>query len=289
MVNKLHDKRYFQSGQAILMVLLITIVILTIGLSVVSRSVTDVRISAQSQEAARAFWVAQGSLEKAVKARLSSDSNTVGDINYQVSKTIPASANYYIFPDLIDQGEKMTFWLINYDNPALFYGGGSLTVYWGNSGEDKNKDTTPALEATLIYRDNSSPVKYYSRRYPFDPNNGRRSSSNQFKAVSDVSGYSLGDKNFSFKTVIPDGGVNFSSLPNFYRPLLLELKLFFNVSPQILGVQLESGKTVFSQQEAYESTAVVSGSNVTRKLKETVLWPRTPEIFDYLLFSGGNL
>lgn len=288
MVKKLHNKRNFQSGQAILIVLLITIVILTIGLSVVSRSVTDVRISAQSQEAARAFWVAQGSLEKAVKARLASDSNTVGDIAYQVTKITSSSLDYYIFPELVEPAEKMTFWLVNYDNSALFYDGNSLTVYWGNSGEPSNQATTPALEATLIYRDNSAPLKYYSRRYPFDPNNGRSSSSTHFKSA-DSAGYSLGSKNFAFKAVIPDGGVSFGALPNFFRPLFLELKLLFNVNPQILGVLVLPGKNVFSQQDAYESTAVVSNSNVTRKLKETVMWPRTPEIFDYLLFSGGNL
>lgn len=287
MVKKSAAKENFQSGQAVLIVLLITMVILTIGLSVVSRSVTDVRISAQSQESARAFWIAQGGLEKAVKARMASDSNTIGDISYQVTKIVSAPLDYYIFPELISQAEKMTFWLVNYDNPASFYDGNNLTVCWGNSGEPLDQPTTPALEANLVYRDNQAVPKYYSRRYPFDPNSVRRLSTN-FKAA-DVTGCSLGGKSFAFKAVIPDDIADFTALPQFYRPIFLDLKLMFNTNPQLLGVRVASGKTVFSQQDTYESTAVVAGSNITRKLKETVLWPRIPEIFDYLVFSGGNL
>ncbi|MBU3957074.1 hypothetical protein KKI19_02265 [Patescibacteria group bacterium] len=43
------------SGQALLIILLVMAVALTIGLSVVSRSITDIRISQEQEQSARAF------------------------------------------------------------------------------------------------------------------------------------------------------------------------------------------------------------------------------------------
>lgn len=282
----LPDKENKQKGQTVLIILLLSIVILTVGLSVVSRSVTDVKISTQSQEAARAFWVAQGSLEKSIKAKLGSDS---GDgvstgVSYNTVKLSAASANYYIFPEPVGPSERVTFWLTNHDSPAQFYNGDSLSVYWGNVGESSSEPTTPAMEATLIYQ-NAAGSEYFSRKYPFDPNGSRLSSSTHFLTADYLAtGYEFGGQKFVFKGEI----TGLTSLPSYSKPLFLDLKLIFNNNPQIIGVQQSSGN-VYNQQETYESTATVTNSNVTRKLRETVSWSRTPDIFDYLLFSGGNL
>ncbi|MGB9585898.1 MAG: hypothetical protein ACPL7A_00585, partial [Anaerolineales bacterium] len=56
------------SGQALLIILLVMAVGLTIGLAVISRSVTDIRISRQEEESARMFSVAEAGIEEALKA-----------------------------------------------------------------------------------------------------------------------------------------------------------------------------------------------------------------------------
>src|SRR3989344_3666431 len=56
------------SGQAVLLVLLVAAVALGLGLSIISQSTTDIRISQQEQESARAFNAAEAGIETALKA-----------------------------------------------------------------------------------------------------------------------------------------------------------------------------------------------------------------------------
>ena len=55
------------SGQIILIVLLIMVVLLTIGLALVVRSVTDIRISTETKESTRAFSAAEAGIEDALR------------------------------------------------------------------------------------------------------------------------------------------------------------------------------------------------------------------------------
>ncbi len=56
-----------KSGQVVLIVLLIMVVILTIGLSLISQSVTDISISKDEEEAIRAFSAAEAGIEAALQ------------------------------------------------------------------------------------------------------------------------------------------------------------------------------------------------------------------------------
>ena len=56
------------SGQVVLIIVLLTMVGLTIGLSLISRTVTDVRISSQIEQSSRAFSAAEAGVETALKA-----------------------------------------------------------------------------------------------------------------------------------------------------------------------------------------------------------------------------
>ncbi len=55
------------SGQTLLIIVLIAAVILTVGLAVASYSITDIKISQQEEESARAFSAAEAGIEEALK------------------------------------------------------------------------------------------------------------------------------------------------------------------------------------------------------------------------------
>lgn len=68
--------KYFNSatdetGQAGIIILLMTVVLVTIGLSIASRSVTDIRFSKQEEETTRAFDAAEAGIEEALRQDLS--------------------------------------------------------------------------------------------------------------------------------------------------------------------------------------------------------------------------
>jgi len=63
-----------QRGQVGLVVLLVTVVLLTVGVSVASRSVTELQLSRQEQESTRALNLAESGIENL----LAQDLATVG-------------------------------------------------------------------------------------------------------------------------------------------------------------------------------------------------------------------
>ncbi len=271
MTRLLPGKKELEKGQAVLVVLLVMVVLLTLGLSVVSRSVTDVKISQQSQESARAFWTAQAGLEKALLAQ-GSTAGSIDGVNYTVTKTdLGGSAE---FTGQVDAGKSFVYWLVNHNSDGsigtTFYSGNNLVIYWGNSG-----DTDTALIATLIYKDLSG--HFQSQKFTYDPLT--RTPATGFTSSSP--GGSLSGTDFAHTT----GQIPIPPSPN--QPYFVNIKMLFNSSAQIVGVKTDVAGPV--QGSCYESKATVTVSNVVRNLRECRTWSQTPEIFDYLLFSGEDI
>lgn len=270
----LPKKRSQEKGQVLLVLLLVISVILVVGLSVASRSVTDVKISQQSQESARALLVAQTGLEKAIKAssNIVSD-NSVPGIGYSVEKTTLGNGKEYVFPNSISANEPVTLWLAEHNTdgslgtPSTNFT--SLLFGWTGSASDKT-----ALEVTLIYKIGST---FYNKRYAYDP-------------YSRVPPTNFASSSIPCKIPSLDGidfphCVTLSPLP--LGIYLVQLRLLFNDQKQKIGVR--SVQNLPSQGNCYISTATVQESKVTRRLQQCQLWPTVPSIFNYQLFSGGNL
>ncbi|MFH0943149.1 MAG: hypothetical protein V1810_03175 [Candidatus Beckwithbacteria bacterium] len=60
------QKKIYQQGQAVLIVLLVVAVALGFGLSIISQSITDVQITGHSEESVRAFNAAEAGIEEAL-------------------------------------------------------------------------------------------------------------------------------------------------------------------------------------------------------------------------------
>lgn len=274
MTRLLPGKKELEKGQAVLVVLLVMSVLLTLGLSVVSRSVTDVKISQQSQESARAFWTAQAGLEKALLAQSDIPDDTIDGVSYAVTKSALGGGTKFVFPEKIEVGENFVYWLVDH-NPdgsigTTFYSG-NLKVYWGNHG-----DTDTALIVSLIYKDASG--HFQSKKFTYDP--VTRIPPTNFTSPPPGGGVLSG---ITFAHTTPWITV---PLP-LNKPYFANIKMIFNTSPQIVGVETSAVGPV--QGSCYESKATVTVSNIVRNLKECRTWPQTPGIFDYLLFSGEDI
>jgi len=275
-------KEKFQKGQAVLVVLLVMSVLLTLGLSAVSRSVTDIKISQQTQESARAFWTAQAGLEKALLAQGTAGGEIDG-VTYEVTKTQLGGSADFVFSEGVGVGENFVYWLVDHDSDGNigtnFYSRDKLTVYWGNYWGNSADSPAPALVATLIYKDTGG--NFRSRKFAFDPS--VRSPATNFSSPDSGTDHFFGENIFAYKATIS----GLPSLPGYGEPYFVNIRMIYNTIPQILGIQTE--ESGFVQGYCYESTAKVAVSNIVRKLRECRTWPKTPGIFDYLLFSGGDL
>jgi len=268
------------SGQSLLIILLIMAVGLTIGLAVISHSITDIGISRQEEESARVFSVAEMGIENALVG--GSFSGSSGGISYNVTYEGIGNKPEFVFPDKYEAGDIQTLWLVEHGSNDVLteegrFEGSSVDLYWGNENQEANQSNTPALEVTLVYKDGN---KYKIKRGVFDPNASRRSQNN-FDGADASGPYLIGGEKFKFRKL----GFELAGIP-----YLLRLRFLYNDEEQVLGVAASDGsKNLPSQGTCYESTATDPQTGLTRKVRHCQLHKAPPGIFDYALYSEGDL
>jgi len=269
------------SGQTLLIILLIAAVILTVGLAIASYSITDIKISQQEEESARAFSAAEAGIEESLKIG-SATNVTVGNITAQVSEVIQGGGKDFDFGGLkFASGELTNVWLVEHNDQggfdASFPTNGKITVCWGEANQVSDANP-PALEASLVYKDGAN---YKVIRAGFDPKAGRTIG---FGNVDSSSGTNCGSLAFAKNINLASGTF---TLPQNAIPYLLRLKLLYNSESQPLAVTADNNLP--QQGKCYDSSAAIVESNITRKIRQCQFYEAPPAIFDYVLFSTGDL
>lgn len=264
------EKNSGQKGQALLVILLVMVVGLTIGLSLATRSVTDVKISSQIEQSSRAFSAAEAGIEAVLKGEAPPASPVpIGDAFYTVSMTMAGGTDQPLPLGKIGVADTYTVWLASHDSAgdpqvaeASDYDGASIDICW-NEG---------AMETNLIYKTGTA---YRIQRGAYDPNAGRRNN-NKFADV--------------------DGGVNCGgtftygkriSLPSPATTIAIGLRLRPFYSETNVGVAPLAGQNLPSQGIAIISSG--TAGNTTRKVSVLQSYHSLPAIFDYVLFSGTGV
>ena len=264
-----------ENGQALIIILLVMAVGLTIGLSVVSRSVTDIRVSQQEEEAARALSAAEAGIEESLKAGTATDV-TIGEITADVVETAQGGGEKFVFSEKVKEGETKTIWLAEHNSDGdliedRFYTADNLDVCW------EKTDPETALEVTIFYKE-SSDGSYRVARGAYDAKASARG--NDFEPPDSGGCAGLGRKK---RLIWNDFGIDSSS------DILLALRLRALYNQASVGVQAAGGGAVLpSQGRCYESTATTA-SGITRKVRQCQSYKTPPGIFDYVLFSKSQI
>lgn len=231
------------SGQVALVALLVMTVLLTVGLAAATRSITDIRISTETEESARAFSAAEAGIEDALRQDLSTwtpppGGITVGDLTADVSVKISKS-----FETARDKDEVAQ---VNLDG----YGGTQLLIAWADAG----------LELALIYNDGSYKVARWFLREGIPCGQGST-------AVAAM----------PYLIDLPVGS-----------PLALRVRpLCAGATVTVSGVG--AGNDLPEQSYIVRSEVTDPETGQTRVVEVTKSLPALPAIFDYVLFSGGDL
>jgi hypothetical protein len=217
--------KLLQRGQAFLIVVLVMVVALTIGLSIASRSLTNVRLTTEEVSSQRAFSAAEAGVEQLLQkyGLKSSATGSLSDLTLDqttqtkisdasINPVIPQSINgtYQIVLNNsapIAQDDGYDIWLTPYDaDPANLYQSpwnGSMSIYWGESSANTCSATPAnnsmaALEIVVIYNNRTSPLV---TKYAYDPCSSGRRASNHFSAPT-VGPYPIGTKTFLYRATI---------------------------------------------------------------------------------------
>lgn len=163
-------------GQALLIVVITMIVVLTAGLSLASRTISNLKISKQSEDSQKAFQAATSGIEKYIQSGDSSNnagqfSGATFSTNVQNVKGTTVILNN---GENVDQDRGIDVWLSDYPNYANRMGTAGdtdVSVCWatveqtGNCGTGNGGKTTPALEILVL---TGSPTAPTLSKYVYD-------------------------------------------------------------------------------------------------------------------------
>lgn len=286
-------KRNKSQGQILIVILLIMVVALAIGLSVATRSLTNLRVSTQSEFSQRAFSAAEAGIEKALGS---------GNANFADNFTVDVGGSS-VAVDVTSQS-------LNYVESVLSSGGvqeikvdtadgrtaNSIVLYWGNNATDSDEKTNqPSIEYTLIDVDGSNNVTIPANagqvkgKAAYNPQGSGRS--NGF-LVGDLpaSGFSSpGGKSFQAKTeIFLNPNTKLVRIRAIYNSATIYVEsgtTSINASPAIIPQQVDV--TVSKAQVPIGEEG--GQSNLTRAVQVVKSKPALPAIFDYVLFGANGI
>lgn len=284
-----------QSGQALLLVLLSMAVALTLVLSVLSRTISDVKISSQDENSQRAFSAAEAGVEQALVVGSDTGSVDIGDAKFSAKVSDFAEGkDIFVFPSTFVSGEPAVVWFVSHDangNPSCSgaenpcFKGDRIKICWG----DNTAAPVPALEASIVYLNTAG--NYSTARIAraaFDDNVSRRSSNN---FVDPGGSCTIGTNTFQYSTTL-----NFSSFTPQVpygigaenKPQFMVLKLLYNNTAHHIGVSVAgSGSVLPSQGQLIESSGASGDAN--RSINVFQGYGELPLAFYSAIYSKGGL
>lgn len=251
-----------QTGQVGIIVLLLTIVLLTIGLSIASRSITDLRLSRQEEETTRAFNAAEAGIEEALRQSLSqivvkggTGSVTVGGI--KADYTVEEGP---VLETEIDEGETVEVNLSGF----VGLGGTGVTIEWGETGEVCSGGDLFASIVVAIF-DSSGSVA----RRPYTGTGCDRGDN------FDASAGAATNPDYLLGLTVPVGAGD----------VFMRIRAVYSDTP--ITITGEGADLPVQYWRVHSEAQTVGGETRAIEVTETV--PAPPSIFDFVLFSGGSL
>ena len=270
-------------GQVVLILVLLTVVGLTIGLSLISRTITDVRISSQIEQSSRAFSAAEAGIETALSSNIAvGPTGTVNlpgaSANYAV-KTIGGTSDIMLLP-LTQEGDTQNVWLIGHNDDDSLNEAGiaypvdqTLEICWGSKS-----GASPAMLISIFYKDSG---QYKIAKKVFDPGEDHH-----FLPADEFGPYCGSDwpyrKRIVAATDADSVSEDFDISPT-SQLLLLRLQPILSAT----SMAVKPAAALPAQGRVITSIGQTN-TNIVRKIQVNQSYPVLPTLLDYSFFSENN-
>lgn len=262
-------KRYEQeSGQVALVVVLVLVVMGVIVLSVVSRSISDLRLAGVEQSSTQALKAAEAGIEEALR-NVSIGGSQQGNLNNASFDTSTQSegADGQVTNSAVAPGEVVEILVDGSPSPP-----NSINIYWGDRSEP-TETPTGAIEVIKYQQYSSS--DYRSVHYAFDPDAARRATNSFDAATVDPAAF----KNVSFGAL--------ASVPLVSEDKIVRIRVLYTKAK--VGIAPQPGGSALPDQlyRIVSTGSTIDG--VVRRVEAVRTLPVLPMVFDAALYSGGSL
>ena len=174
-----------EKGQVLLLVVLVMVVSLTVGLSVASRSVVNVRTSSEEVDTQKALAAAEAGIEQILQSTdiTPRSGELLETTNFTTSVTEVGGLDSADEPFILNGGslvlsggDGIDVWLVDHNNENgdpeynSSWSGTLLSIYWGNSNVDCSN---AAVEIAVIEQESALTPPFKLTRYAYDPCNDR--------------------------------------------------------------------------------------------------------------------
>lgn len=289
------------SGQALVVVLLILSVVLTIALSIASRSVTDITVSKKEEDALRAISAAEAGVEQLLKT--GSGTSIAGSLpvgsTFNASITSLASGTKeFAVPTAHRAGDVTTIWFVGHANDGTLlcnagtpcFTGDTIKICWGNSGTSGSSSTAPALELSVLHTSGAGdPGTSKIGRAAYDPNGSRRTENN-FAAADGTC--AIDNRSFAFSkqlTFSSIGGAARGSATSLAGPQTARIRLFYNTDiDHVVGISVNFPGNGVLPQQGTKIESLGAAGEAQRKVVVYRPYADIPPIFDFGLYSGAG-
>lgn len=266
-------------GQILLIMILTLVVVLTVGLSVASRSITNVKISTQSEESSRAFQAAEAGIEQVLQeyaddGRVTSETDDIGN-NARFSSTLDAVDGTQF---LVGGGSDISQ-NIGADVQLAPSSGYRVNVFFTSPDQtdcsSASSNPVPAVEV-LVLENPSNPTM---RKFLADPCGALRSNTQGSLASSTITSTTItsggASQAFRYSVTVPP-----AAQPPISNGYVMKVIPIYNSTK--VGVQ--STVALPDQGKIIDSTG--SSGETVRKLQYFESLPEIPvELFQYAIMS----
>lgn len=275
-----------QSGQVLLITLLVLSVATTIALSVIGRTTLETQSISQTEESTRAFNAAEAGIEVSLKSGLPTSNVTVSGVNYNTQiSDFGNSSGIYRMPTNTFKGETETIWLANHNGVVLDE---STQVLYPDDiavcmGSDSS--TLPAMVVSVYFKDG---LLYKTKYGAYDPVPERRSGTfpyslaNNFTAPSATSNGCGSANMFIISNLLSTLGLN--PTPPSVVLLMLRIRPVYNDAT--IAIDTGTATLPFQGNQIISSGNTTSG--LTRKIIVNQQYRTLSSAFDGGVFSQDS-
>lgn len=298
--------KYFknnESGQVLVIFLLVLVIGLALVLSIASRTVTDIRQTTTSDESNRAYYAAESGVEDALKKiednfnfdtdgdgvpdpyplNFTSVNNTNADVN-----VVPLRADPGVILDFLEYAKDdvaqinlmADFNTLAPGGAAGIVPGNRLTLHWGDDNVSYVPPVVPAIEVSFVTY-TPVPPTWGIRKMTFDPDTTRANGFCQGAFLDSGPDY---EYSVTFALNNPPCLGNNEAVT--INPVIARVRFLYNSERVPFGVT-SLDKALPQQGQRITSTGETP-SGVTRRLEVNRFYPTLPAIFDYVLYNGSS-
>lgn len=294
-----------QTGQIVIIMLLIMVVTLGIGLSVIGRSTTEISTATKTENSSRAFSAAEAGIETAFIQTF--DNSYSGEVNLSNQSSanvdavrIPLAATPQKAIEYPPFGKDSfaQFWLADPTTAAVSYRNNNFDIYFGDPTPDgdstyyvSHPDDKPAIEVRVVYWDGTQYKSHFEVRDSYNGTNSGRDGfdvggCDEVDAVTKTNN-SEEEKEFYCRVTINSSGATTFYSGDTVFPILVRVRLLLSGKSHPVAIKATGSATLPLQAKLLTSKGESGGVQRTIEVfqEENVL----PHFFDYALFSASSV